>query len=324
MAVELRHLRFLVAVSETGSVSGAARRLYMTQPAVTIALRNLERDIGVTLLQRHSRGVDLTPAGLALLAHAQDVIAQVAEATQDARDAAAAPGNTGLTIGLLPATFSWIPRTIIDAFRARYPQIEVASRELSYIGHTKDLSSGRVDVAFLWPPYDEPNLRFEPLSEEPRLLGVAEHHPLGDRDSVALDDILDLPFPGFHPASSGGWFANWFFDDIRGAPAATTRDQAATPFEMAFAVQQGRAIAPAAQSFANAFPADGVRWLPITDAPAATLALAWNPCHRNPATRAFIRVGRALRDSGALGSTGIASDHAQRDPARQPNLGIVH
>src|ERR1700742_5014070 len=115
MAVELRHLRLLVAVSECGSVSGAARRLYMTQPAVTIALRNLERDMGVALLQRHSRGVDLTPAGLALLTYAKDVIAQVEEATHRAREAAAAPPRTDLTVGFLPATFSWIPRTIIDA-----------------------------------------------------------------------------------------------------------------------------------------------------------------------------------------------------------------
>lgn len=272
----------------------------MTQPAVTTAIRNLEREVGVPLLRRHPRGVDLNPAGVALLAHAQDVIAQVEEATHRAREAAVTLESPTLTVGLLPATFSWIPRTILDAFRAQYPHVGIASRELSYIGHTKELATGRVDVAFLWPPYDEPRLRFEPLSQEPRVLGVAEHHPLGDRDSVVLDDILDQRFPGFHPASSGGWFSNWFFNDIRGAPAATTHDEATTPFEMAFAVQDGRAIAPAAQSFANAFPTEGVRWLPITDAPPAILALAWNPANHNPASRAFVRIGRALRDSGAL------------------------
>lgn len=182
----------------------------------------------------------------------------------------------------------------------------VRTHELSYIGHTADLSEGRIDVAFLWPPYDEPGLMFEALSEEPRFLGVADHHPLGGREAVALDDILDLAFPGYHPASSGGWFSKWSFDDQRGAPATTTADEAATPFEMAVAVRNGSAIAPAAESFARAFPAEGVRWLAITDAPPATLALAWNPDTRNPASRAVVRIGRALRDAGLLGDAPLS------------------
>lgn len=90
MAVELRQLRFLVAVSEAGSVSAAARRLYMTQPAVTTALRNLERDVGASLLRRHARGVELTPAGVAFLAQARLALEHVDEATLSARRLAAA------------------------------------------------------------------------------------------------------------------------------------------------------------------------------------------------------------------------------------------
>lgn len=305
MAIQLRQLRFLIAVSEAGSVSGAARRLYMTQPAVTTALRNLERDVGVTLLNRGTRGVDLTPAGSAFLAQARLALEHVDEATRSARQLAATRESGRLTVGFLPATVAGTPQTIIDAFRAEYPGVRVASRQLSYIGHTQDLLTGHVDVAFLWPPYDEPSLRFHPLSEEPRVLGVAESHPLSDRDAVALDEILDLPFPGFHPASSGAWFSRWFFDDVRHAPATTTKDESATPFQMALVVQEGRAIAPAAQSFARAFPADGVRWLPITDAAPATLALAWNPRSPNPAGQAFVRLGRALSDAGL--SSGIVT-----------------
>jgi DNA-binding transcriptional LysR family regulator len=295
MAVDLRQLRFFVAVSQTGSISRAARMLYMTQPAVTMALRNLERHVGVPLLKRHSRGVDLTPAGMAFVAHAHWALEHVDEATLSARRFGAASQEGQLTVGLLPATFSATPRTMINAFRAQHPFVRIAYRELSYLGHTQDLVTGRVDVAFLWPPYEEPALRFHTLSEERRVLGVAESHPLASREEVALDDILDLRFPGFHPSSSGGWFAKWFFDDIRNGPAATTPDDAATPFEMAITVQEGRAIAPAAESFARAFPVEGIRWLPITDAPPATLALAWNPRNPNPAGQAFVRVGRALK-----------------------------
>ena len=306
MPVDLRQLRFLVAVAEAGSISGAARRLYMTQPAVTIALRNLERDVGVPLLERHIRGVELTMAGAAFVAHARDVLERVDEATVEARRLAVGTQERRLTVGLLPATFSGLPRQVISAFRLQYPSVRVIYRELSYIGHTEDLLTGRVDVAFLWPPYAEPVLRFHTLSEVGRVLGIAESHPLADREEVTLDDILDLRFPGFHPASSGGWFASWFFDDLRGAPATTTTDEAATPFVMAIVVQEGRAVAPAAASFARAFPVDGIRWLPIIDAPPATLALAWHPHNSNPAVGALVRVGRALAEARVFSPATIA------------------
>ena len=124
----------------------------MTQPAVTIALRNLERDVGVPLLRRHIGGVDLTPAGVAFVAHAREALAHVDEATLGARRGTVANEAGSLTVGLLPATFSGFPRAIASAFRAQYPSVRVRYRELSYIGHTQDLLTGRVDVAFLWPP----------------------------------------------------------------------------------------------------------------------------------------------------------------------------
>ena len=293
MTTDLRQLRYLVAVAEAGSITRAAAALYMTQPALTTAIRKLEHDVGVELLERTSRGVDLTPAGEAFLERAQLALEFIDEATRSARGIGANPGGE-IVLGFLPATFSELPRELVSAFRAQHPRVSIRYRELSYITHTRDLHVGHVDLAFLWPPYDEPELEFQPLTQEPRVLGVADSHPLANRDNIALDQILDLPFPGFHPASSGGWFAAWFFDDRRGGPARTTEDETATPFEMALVVQEGRAIAPAAQSFANAFPSPGFHWLTLDDAPPATLALAWHRDNRKPATRAFVRTARAV------------------------------
>ncbi len=312
MAVELRQLRFLIAVAETGSIGAAARQLWMTQPAVTTALRNLERDVGVPLLVRHRKGADLTPAGAAFLVHARGVLDELDEATRAARRTVSVHGQR-ITVGSLPATFSRLPRTLIDAFHVQYPTVAVDYRELSYIGHTQDLLTGRVDVAFLWPPYDEPDLEFHPLSQERRVVGVADSHTLATHDQLALDDILDQPFPGFHRSSSGGWFANWFFDDVRDAPAKLTHDEAITPYEMAIPVMEGRAIAPAAESFARAFPVDGVRWLPITDAPPATLALAWHRRHLNPATDALVHLVRTLTElTTPLGISPAIDDRLSR------------
>lgn len=303
MDPSLRQLRYLVAVAETGSISAAARSLWLTQPAVTTALRNLEQNVGVSLLVRHRQGIDLTPAGAAFVASARHALEQIDEATVSARRATAAIEGGRLTLGFLPATFSRLPRTIIGAFREQHPSVMINYHELSYIGHTSELVTGRVDVAFLWPPYDEPDLHFHVLSHEERVVGVADSHPLASYDEVTLDDILDLHFPGYHRSSSGGWFTSWFFDDLREAPAVLTSDEAATPYEMAIPVIEGRAIAPAAESFARAFPIDGVRWLPIADAPSATLAIACRRRSPNPVTSAFVRVARALIElEGPLGA----------------------
>ena len=306
MAADLRQIRFLAEAARCGSISAAARGLYISQPAVTAALRQLEGDVGAILLTRHRHGVALTAAGEAFVSRAQPALDCVEEATRAARRVDRNTTASRLTIGLLPATFSTAAQTVVKAFQKLHPAIDVRTRELSYIGHTRDLITGHVDVAFLWSPYDEPGLHFHPLTDEARVVGAADSHPLSDRDTVAVDDLLDLVYPGFHPASSGGWFQRWFVDDHRGAPAATTDDEAATPFEMALVVAQGRAIAPAAAGFASMFPAPGVRWIPITDAPPATMALAWNPRNPSLALDVFMRTARSL-DSIEL---------ATRNPAR--------
>lgn len=88
---------------------------------MTIALCNLERTVGAVLLERHPRGADLTPAAAVLVEQARDILARVDEATQQTRRVAAGEASRGLTVGLIPATFSVIPRMIIAVFRAQYP-----------------------------------------------------------------------------------------------------------------------------------------------------------------------------------------------------------
>ena len=299
MAPDIRQLRYLLAVADAGSLTAAARTLYITQPALSLALHKLEDDLGVTLLRRHARGADLTPAGEAFVHKAAAALELIDDATVSARKAAGLLPSE-LVIGMLPATFSQLPRRLVDTFRSEHCPWRIRLRELSYITHTDDLVRGRVDLAFLWPPYREAGIRFLELSREPRVVGMSIAHPLAGNDELHLHDIIDQPFPGFHSAASGGWFDAWFFDDERGGPAMTTDDESATPFEMAFAVQEGRAVAPAAESFALAFPAPGVRWVPLTGAPPATLALAWNPANAGSGVQAFIRMTRALISSDGL------------------------
>lgn len=307
MAPDIRQLRYLVFVAEAGSLTAASRALHITQPALSLALQKLEREVGVKLLTRHARGVELSAAGDAFVAKARDALELIDEATISARYCEGLAASE-LVIGALPATLSRLPRRLIAAFQHQYPLVRIRVSELSYVTHTQALLTGKVDLAFLWPPYEEPQLDFLELTREGRVLGVAAEHPLAERDTVVLDDILDLQYPGFHPASSGGWFASWFFEEERGSPAATTPDEAVTPFEMAFVVGQGRAIAPAAESFASAFPTGGVRWLPIVDAPPAILALGWHPENHNENARLFVELARAVQGANLGGLALQAGD----------------
>src|SRR6202012_5323963 len=147
MAVDLRHLRYLLAVAEAGSVTAAARQLYISQPGLSVALRELERELGVTLLWRHSRGVELTSAGQAFVDRARRGLEVVDEAGLAAQRIGGPPANE-LVGRLLPPTFSAAARVLMDAFRDRHPKVRIRYRQLSYITHTRDLVTGRVDVAF--------------------------------------------------------------------------------------------------------------------------------------------------------------------------------
>lgn len=297
MTVELRHLRYLAAVADAGQVSRAARTLYMTQPSLSQALLQLERDVGVTLLRRHPRGVELTDAGEAFLVRARSAIRAVEEATEAARRA----GERGrhLRVGVLAHTVSAVPRQVLDRFACALPDVRVELFELDYLSHTAAVIDGTVDAAFLWPPYREPGLALLPLAEEPRLVGVATRHRLADARRLALADILDETFAGFHPACSGGWFSGWFFDSERDAPARLTPDETTTPYEMGAVVMAGRGVAPAAASFAASFVVPGVRWIPLDGAPPATLAVGWRPDDRRDVVAAFVDAAAQVRD-GAL------------------------
>lgn len=288
MPVELRHLRYFAAVADAGQVSRAASGLYVTQPALSQALRQLERELGVALLRRHPRGVTLTTAGEAFLVHARDALRAVDDASEAARRSEREPPPR-LTVGFLPFALGRYPLAILDLFACVHPEVRLRLRELTYITHTSALTDGDVDVAFLWPPYGERRLALLKLAEEPRVLGVASRHPLADAAALPLEDVLDELFPGYHPASSGDWFTGWFFEPQRGGPAQLTDDAVATPSEMAAVVLMGGAVAPAAASFAAAFSLPGVRWISLTGAPPATLALAWRLGNRSPVVQAFRR-----------------------------------
>ena len=156
--MELRHLRYFVAVAEELHFRRAAERLHMSQPPLSQQIRALEEEVGATLLLRNQRRVELTAAGAAFLVRAREILAAVEDAAREARRVQR--GEVGrLAVGFVgSAMYSFVPE-LLRAFREQCPDIALRLHELGTTEQLRQLEDGRLDVGFLRPPWPRPGLR---------------------------------------------------------------------------------------------------------------------------------------------------------------------
>jgi DNA-binding transcriptional LysR family regulator len=184
MDVELRHLRYFVAVAEEMSFTRAAERLHMAQPPLSTQVRALERALGVELFDRSRRAIALTDAGEVLLGEARRLLVQVEQGL-----AAATRAGTGevgrLTVGFVPsASVATLPGHL-RAFRARYPGVELFLREMAPDELVAGLHGGGVDVCFLYLPFADERLATRTVAREPLVAALpAEHRLAGERGAA--------------------------------------------------------------------------------------------------------------------------------------------
>src|SRR5665213_1632100 len=187
--MELRHLRYFITVAEEGHITRAAERLGMQQPPLSQQIRALERELGVQLLRRKPRGVELTEAGRALLADARAILAHIDHALATTRRTAR--GEQGrITVGFTSSApfHPFVPR-VIRAFRENFPLIALTLEESGTTELIEDLRHERVDAAFIRTPVTDPlGLTVNPLLEEAMLVALPSAHPLAsdDADGSAL------------------------------------------------------------------------------------------------------------------------------------------
>jgi LysR family transcriptional regulator, hca operon transcriptional activator len=187
--VELRHLRYFIAVAETGSMTEAAeQRLHTAQPSLSRQIRDLEAELGVTLLIRGARGVELTPAGKVFLDHARMVFLQV-EAAAEAARRAAEPVKTSFTIGFLSGyEMDWLP-AVMSILRDALPDIEVVITSQESPNLAAALVRRKIDVAFLRPEKQVSGLAYRLLRKDPLIVVMPAAHRLAAQDSVSPDEI---------------------------------------------------------------------------------------------------------------------------------------
>ena len=189
--MELRHLRYFVAVAEEGSLLTAAqRRLHTSQPSLSRQIRDLESEVGVKLLERQPRGVTLTAAGRIFLDHARLALLQVEAATDGARRADQ-PQRVGLSVGFLAGQeVVWLPHAL-RILREEAPEAEITLCSHSSPELALALMRGKLDVAFLRPETQTVGLSFKFLAKEPLIAVLPANHRLTARKKIRAQDLAD-------------------------------------------------------------------------------------------------------------------------------------
>jgi DNA-binding transcriptional LysR family regulator len=191
--LQLRRLEYFVAVAEEQSFSAAARRLHIAQPPLSTQVKKLEAELGVLLLVRTSRGVELTDAGELLLEEARRILLQVEQTVGVVRRVGR--GEVGrLTVGFVPSASNHVLPPILQRFRQRSPGVELFLRELRPDLVVQALHDKQIDVGLLYLPLAGSSLRVEVVSREPLVVALPAGHPLAAGTEVELRDLAGEPF----------------------------------------------------------------------------------------------------------------------------------
>jgi DNA-binding transcriptional LysR family regulator len=286
--IELRHLRYFLSVAETRHFGRAAERLHIAQPPLSRQIRQLEQRLGVQLFERDQRKVELTDAGAMLMTEAGKLFEQLNEAI--IRTQRAARGEIGdLRIGFIStADYSVLP-PLLTAFSSRYPEVGLTLRELTSDAQLAELKQGRLDVGFIVPPADEPELQWQTLYNDTLIAVLPTGHALSHDlqplpvAMLAGDNFILFPRP----------LAPALFDSITGytgrAGFAPHIAQEAVQMQTIISLVSahlGVAIVPACMRHLQR---TGVVYRDLTPAPPLIeTALIWHRQNRNATLAAFI------------------------------------
>lgn len=190
--IELRHLRYFVAVAEELSFGRAAQRLKITQPSLSRQIQKLERELAVKLFERLPSQIQLTQAGTIFLTEAQQILVKVQQGIQVAQKASR--GEIGqLKIGFQgSAVYDLIPNSI-RAFRSCFPDIEVIIQPMASYEQISAIENNQLDLGFVVPPITHPDLIIETIFEEPIMIALSENHVLASETAITIDILGNEP-----------------------------------------------------------------------------------------------------------------------------------
>lgn len=263
MDVDTRLLRYFVAVAEEGTLTRAAQRLFVSQPALTKQIKQLETQLGVRLFTRSRTGMTLTEAGRTLAEQAPALLAGWGRVLRETRSAASRAARV-LRVGFMASAANEATPRIIAEFTRLRPGWRVDMRQATWGNPSAGLADGDVDVALLRLPFPgQDALRTTILFTEPRWVALPEEHPLAVRDVIPFEDLRDELFVAA-PPETGSWRDYWLATDERdGRPVriGAVTDQ---PDDWLSAIANGYGVALAPASAARFYARPGVTYRPVT------------------------------------------------------------
>ncbi|MFF1553312.1 LysR substrate-binding domain-containing protein [Rhodococcus erythropolis] len=307
MEVHTRRLRHFVAVAEALNFTRAAERLYVSQQGLSRSIADLENDVGVPLLDRTTRTVELTDAGTAFLRAARQALEVLDAGAAEARRAHSRMSGA-LRIGFFAASALELTPLIIAEFRARHPSISPHIESYNQIDPSCGLRSADTDVAFLRPPVDLNDLHTELLFTERRVIGMSAAHPLAHAPSVRLEDLRDQVISGPR-TDDARWRAFWTLRDLgldEEMLPRISRETTSVDEELDY-VAAGLTLVVSAASMDRVAHRASLVYRPLENVAGSSLCVAWRG-KPSALTRAFVEVATDVRDQNAELIRRIESD----------------
>lgn len=300
VTLELRQLRYFVAVAEHRSFTRAADALHIAQQSLSQQVTVLERVLGARLLDRDTRGSRLTEIGRMFLPEARAVLARADGAV--AVLGRAARGEIGrLNLAFLSSTANYMLPPVVRAFRERFPDVELATDDVSISELVAGLRDGRYDAAFTRPPLVD-DLATKTLVTEPVCAVLPEGHPLATRAELRLRDLADEPWVLTPRTSWPPWHRKYDQDFHHAGFQPNVVQRASSVSNLLGLVAAGVGVTRLAAS-AHSLRRTGVAFVPLTDDYAETVA-AWRPDTNKPALHNLLDVVTELAATTDLPQAG--------------------
>ncbi|OIJ90050.1 LysR family transcriptional regulator [Streptomyces sp. MUSC 14] len=289
MDIDTRLLRSFLVVAEEGSLTRAAERVFVSQPALTKQIRQLENQLGVRLFDRSHAGMALTDAGRELASRTPQLLASWDGALRAAR-AAGRQSARVLRVGFVASAANEATQDVVAEFARRRPGWRAELRQASWTNPSAGLADGEVDAALLRLPFPgQDALRVEVLFREARWVALPSGHPLAGRREIAFRELWDEPFVAA-PEQTGAWRDHWLAAGEREGRPVRIGAVTEQPDDWLSAIASGYGIALAPESAARFYARPGVVYRPVTGVSPTRVGVAWAPADaRNPVVRDFVR-----------------------------------
>ena len=301
--MELRHLRYFVAVAQELNFRRAAKILNIAQPPLSIQIRGLEDELGAKLFDRSSRAIALTAAGQQLLLDARRVLAESKLAENNVRKAAA--GLVGrLNIGFMLSTANEFLGEAVRKFMTSYPSVEINLLNLTNSEQIKALEDDRIDIAFTRSKITKPDFETHILVEEPMVMMVPSDDLLSQKKRLAWKDLDGKVIVTIHPDLALGFYDNFFAKCLE-AKISFVRGQYANDLhtEM-WLVSIGMGWAPTSLTTCRIKRPNVSYCVLPSNLPRVQTAMSWKKTRVSPSVANFIEVIRPLAMKSPLGKTG--------------------